>query len=153
MSTVQLPGSNIFDDQMKMHTGNQKYDVSLAREFQHHLKKEQRKNGVFDHGKKNKRSMERKWTYRQYHVQDNSAVEHQYVIIYLNINQFPELSFCGTHSKPHGARGLSKHYNLRFDTKIGMGVREILRIPCACVACTSMLDKPWIYGIPSYEQD
>ena len=30
-----------------------------------------------------------------------------------------------------------------------MGVCEIRRIPCACVACTSMLDKPWISGIPS----
>ena len=40
VSTVQLPGSNIFDSQMQMHTGNQKYDVSLAKEFQHHLIKE-----------------------------------------------------------------------------------------------------------------
>ena len=39
MSTVQLTGSKIFDSQIKMHTGNQKYDVSLAKEFQHHLKK------------------------------------------------------------------------------------------------------------------
>ena len=33
---------------MQMHTGNQKDDVSLAKEFQHPLTKEQRKNGVFD---------------------------------------------------------------------------------------------------------
>ena len=33
MSTVKLPGSNIFDSQMQIHTGNQKYDVSLAKEF------------------------------------------------------------------------------------------------------------------------
>ena len=38
MNTVQLLGSNIFDSQMQMHTGNQKYDVSLAKEFQHHTK-------------------------------------------------------------------------------------------------------------------
>ena len=29
---------------------------------------------------------------------------------------------------------------------------EILRIPCACVEFTSMLDKPWIYGIKSTKQ-
>ena len=29
-----------------------------------------------------------------------------------------------------------------------MGVCEIRLIPCACVACTSMLDKPCISGIP-----
>ena len=55
ISTVQLNGSNIFDSQMQMHTGNQKDDVSLAKEFQHHLTKEHIKNGVIDKGK------ERKW--------------------------------------------------------------------------------------------
>ena len=34
MSNVQVIGSNIFDSQMQMHTGNQKDDVSLAKEFQ-----------------------------------------------------------------------------------------------------------------------
>ena len=43
MSNVQLPGSNIFDSHMKMYTGNQRYDVSLAKEFQKHLTKEHRK--------------------------------------------------------------------------------------------------------------
>ena len=37
MSTVQLPGSNRLYSQMQMHTGNQKDDVSLAKEFQHYL--------------------------------------------------------------------------------------------------------------------
>ena len=97
ISNVQLPGSNIFDSQMQMHTGNQKYDVSLAKEFQHHLTKEHRKNGVFDQGKNNKLFMERKWTDRQYHVQDNAAVENQYVKIYCNTIKSPELSFCGPH--------------------------------------------------------
>ena len=73
--------------------------------------------------------------------------------MYCNTNQFPELTFCGPHSKPHGARGLSKHYNLSFDTKVGNGVCSICRIPCACVACTLMLDTHWIYGIPLDEQE
>ena len=73
--------------------------------------------------------------------------------MYYNTNQCTEISFSGPHSKPHGARGLSKYYNLRFYPKVGMGVCKILRIPCACVACTSILDKPWISGIPSYEQE
>ena len=97
--------------------------------------------------------MERKWTDRQYHVQVNADVSHQYVIMYCNKNQFPELPFCGPHSKPHGARGLSKHNNLRFDPKLGNDVCAIHRIPCACVACTLMIDKSWISGIPSDEQD
>ena len=80
--------------------------------------------------------MERKWTDRQYHVQDNADVSHQYVRIYCNTNQFPALSFCDPYSKPHGARGYSKHYHSRFDTKLGMGICTTLRITCACVACT-----------------
>ena len=59
--------------------------------------------------------MERKWTYRDYHVQDNSYVEKKDAKMYCNTNQFPELSFSGPHHKPHGARGLSKHCHLRFD--------------------------------------
>ena len=62
---------------MQIYTGNQKYDVSLAKEFQHHLIKEHCKNGVFYQGKNNKQFVERKWTDRQYHVQDNADVAHQ----------------------------------------------------------------------------
>ena len=73
--------------------------------------------------------------------------------MYCNTNKFPELIFCDPHSKPHVAKGLSKHYRLLFDTTLGDGVCAIHRIPCACVACTSMLDKPWIFGIPPDEQE
>ena len=73
----------------------------------------------------------------------------QLIKIYCNKNQFQALPSCGPYHKPHVSRGLSKHYHLRFDPKLGMGVCEIRRIPCACVACTPMLDKSWIYGIPS----
>ena len=97
--------------------------------------------------------MERKWTERKYHVQVNAAVELKDVKIYCNTNQFPALPFCGTYSKPHGARGLSNHCHFRFDTKLGMGVCAIRRIPCACAACTSMLDKLWINGISSDKKE
>ena len=73
--------------------------------------------------------MERKWTERKYHVQDNASVELKDVKMYCNKNQFPALPFCGPHSKPHGARGIGKHYHLRFDPKLGMGECAICRIP------------------------
>ena len=79
MSTIKLTVSNIFDYHMQMNTGNQKYDVSLAKEFKHHLTKQHCKNDVFDKGKNNKIFMERKWTDRQYHVKDNADFAHQYV--------------------------------------------------------------------------
>ena len=85
--------------------------------------------------------MERKWTEIKYHVQDNASVELKDVKIYCNNNHFSALPFCGPHSKPHGARGLSKNYHLRFDPKLAMGECVIRRKPCACVACTSMLGK------------
>ena len=65
-----------------MHTGNQKHDVSLAKELQHHLTIDNLKNGVCDQGKNNKLFMERKWTDRQYHVQDNADVAHQDMKMY-----------------------------------------------------------------------
>ena len=97
--------------------------------------------------------MEIKWTERKYHVQDNVLVELKDVKIYFNTNQFPALPFCGPHSKLHGARGLGKHYHFRFDPKLAMEECAICRIPCVCVASTSMLDKPCIYGISSNKQD
>ena len=69
--------------------------------------------------------MEKKWTERKYHVQDNVSVELKDVKIYCNTNQLPELTFCGPYYKPHGERGLGKHYHLRFDHKLGMGVCAI----------------------------
>ena len=62
--------------------------------------------------------MERKWTDRQYHVQDNADVSQKDVKMYCNTNQLPELSFFGPHSKPHGDSALTKdrksvvHYNV-----------------------------------------
>ena len=51
MSTVQLLGSIIFGSYIQMHTGTEKEDVSLAKEFQEHLTKEYRKYGAIDQGK------------------------------------------------------------------------------------------------------
>ena len=58
MSNVFLPGSNRFDSQIQMQSGNQNNDVSLAKEFQKHLTKEHRKNGVIDQVKYKKRFIE-----------------------------------------------------------------------------------------------
>ena len=113
MSKVQLPGSVIFDSQIKMHTGTENKDVSLAKEFVDHLEVEYRQNGAIDQGKSRKIFMEGKCTERKYHVQDNAAVELKDVKMYCNTNQFPSLPFYGPHSRPRRARGLSKHYHLR----------------------------------------
>ena len=79
--------------------------------------------------------MEIKWTDRQYHVQDNVDVAHQNVRMYCNTNQLSALPFCGPHSKPHDARGLSNNCNFYFYPILGNGVCVICRTPCACVAC------------------
>ena len=95
-----------------------------------------RKHGVIDQGKYRKRFSKRKWTYIYYNVQDNADVSHKDTKMYCKTNQCPALKFCGPHSKPHRERGLSKHYNLRFDPKLGHGIFAIRYIPCACVGCT-----------------
>ena len=72
------------------------------------------------------------------------------IVTQINTKKLP---FCGPHYKPHGARWMSKHYHFRFGQKLGNSVCAIFLIPCACVACTSILDKPWISGIPSDKQE
>ena len=46
MSNVQLLGSKTFDLQILMHSCTPKNDVSLAKEFQKYMSKENRKHGV-----------------------------------------------------------------------------------------------------------
>ena len=123
-------------------------EISATSEKEHFAK-----NGVIDQGKYKKRFMERKWTDRKFNVQNNADVAQEYLRMYFNTNQPPALPFGGPHSKPHGARELSKHYHLCFDPKLGIGVCRIWPIPCDCVACTSMIEKPWISGIPSDKQE
>ena len=64
MSTVKLPVSIRFGSQIQMHTCTKKYDVSLAKKFQEHLTKNQRKDSFIDQGKHIKKYMKRKWTDR-----------------------------------------------------------------------------------------
>ena len=66
------------------------------------------------------------------------------VKMFFNTKHFPSLPFCGTHTKPHGVRGSSKHYHMLFDPKLGHETSEIRIIPCACVECMSVLVKPWV---------
>ena len=52
----------------------------------------------------------------------------------------------GPHTKPHGARGLSKHGHMWFYLKIGHNIWKECQISCACPECNYMLYKPWIPG-------
>ena len=71
--------------------------------------KDDRKHGVIDQGGDRKRASKRKWTDREYHVQDNADVAHKDMKMYCDTNQPPILTFCGSHPKPRGARGLGKN--------------------------------------------
>ena len=134
-----------------MHTGNQKYGVSLAKEFQHHLTKEHHRNFVFDQGKNNREFIK--------NGQTDIIMFRLLLMLHTKMRKcivkkrFPALPFCGSHSKPHGERGWGNNYHLRFYPKLGGGVCAIRGTPYACVACTSMLDKPWISLILSDKKE
>ena len=59
---------------------------------------------------------------------------------------FQVLPFCGPHEKPHGVRRLSKNYHSQLNPKLFYGKCAIRKIPCACISCTNILDKPWNMG-------
>ena len=48
ISNVQLPGSNTFDSQILMHSCTPKNGVSMDKEFQKYLSKDDHKHGVID---------------------------------------------------------------------------------------------------------
>ena len=95
--------------------------------------------------------MERKWIERNYHVQDNASVELKdvkIIVTQINSQHYPSV----VHITNLMAQwGMGKNYHLRFDPKLGMGVCAIRCIPCTCVACTKMMDKPCIFGIPCHQ--
>ena len=66
-------------------------------------------------------TIEWKWTDHEYHLQNKVDVNNADVKISCDITKFPELIFFGTKSKPHGVRGLRKHYHHLLETKMGHG--------------------------------
>ena len=66
-------------------------------------------------------------------MQKNEDVDHQYVNMYCNTNQFPKLTFCGPHNKPPGIHILIKHYLMRFDQKLGHGTYAICCTTCVFI--------------------
>ena len=88
MYKVQLPGSVRFDSQIKIHTGTENKDVSLAQESKIICKKSTAKMlslikeiKEMIHGNKMDRKKDQ--------VQDNAAVELKDVKMNCNTNQFP----------------------------------------------------------------
>ena len=51
------------------------------------LSNDDRKHGLIDQGKDRKRSSKRKWTDREYHVQDNAGLLQKAVKMYCDTNQ------------------------------------------------------------------
>ena len=70
----------------------------------------------------------------------------------MNTNNFPLLPFCGPYIKPHGFRGLSKHYHTQFYLQLGHCICAIRSIPFVCDECTYILDKPWINSLTPQKQ-
>ena len=90
--------------------------------------------------------MNRKWTEQHYHVQKKEEVNYFDIKMGCSSDMFPALQFADESKKPHGARGLGKHYHFCMDPMLGQGKCAIRRIPCDCQACTDQLDKQWIPG-------
>ena len=77
---------------------------------------------------------------------------HKDVKMFCDTTKFPWLYIFGTHTKPHGVRGLSKHYHKQLDPKLAHGIFAIRQISCAYAECTSVLDKPWVTGFSPHQQ-
>ena len=72
MPTVRLRGAADYDSQ----TSTANTDISLEREFQKHISDPTQAHGLLDHGKDRKRASKKKWTEREYHLQDRKYVPH-----------------------------------------------------------------------------
>ena len=98
-------------------------------------------HGLLDHVKDRKASIKWKWNERDYNSQERKYVPPTSVKISCDTTQLLILSFCVPHAKLYGVRELSKHYCLLVEPKLFHGKFAIRRIPFACIACTTMLEK------------
>ena len=73
------------------------------------------------HSKYRKWASQRKLNDCKYHVQERKYVSHTTMKISYATTQFTEFLFCGINAKPHGVRGLRKHYHIRLDPKFDFG--------------------------------
>ena len=89
-----------------MHSFTPKKDVSLAKELQKHMSKDDCKHVVIDQVTYRKRSIKRKWTDRDHHIQDNADVAHKDVKNYCDTNQFQALPFLLFTSKALWSKGV-----------------------------------------------
>ena len=147
MITLLLPCKATHEKHMSMNTSTVKKYIIIAREFQKHPLDRSHKNGVMDQGNDQKWNSKQNQTECDYHFQYIKDVSHTTVNISCSTTQLSEFSFCGPHQKPHGVRGLIKHYNIRLDPKLGHVKCAIKRKPCACVSCINMLYTPWDPGL------
>ena len=147
MTTVKLTGAVDYDKYMAIHTLTLKKYISLAREFQKHIPYPSHEHGVIDQCKDIKQYVKQNCTNYEYTVQYRKDVQYASVKMSCGTTNFPALPFCGPHVKLYGVRGLSKHYHLQLEPKLGYGKCAIRRMPFSFVACTNMLDKPWVHGV------
>ena len=87
MSNVQLTGSKEFDSQIIMHSCTQKIDVSIAKHSPKNCLGSKVNMESFIRENKREISSKRKWTDREYNIQDNADVAHKDVKIYCDTNR------------------------------------------------------------------
>ena len=97
---MQLQGPKGYDKQIVIKSATFTGDVSLAREVQKHLSNAARKHGLINQGKYKKGTALKKWTEREYHVQDYSDVVHKYgfkILILTNFSRYNSLVHTQNH--------------------------------------------------------
>ena len=92
------------------------------------------------------------WTYRNYDIQYSYDVTHKAIKMSCDTTQFPVMPFCGPHVKSYGVWGLSRHYHLQLDPKLGHGKCAVQKVPWACVSNNNMLAKHRGPGVSHVQQ-
>ena len=72
--------------------------------------------------------------------------------MFCDATQFLSFKYVSPYTKPNVVRGLSKHYHMLLDPKLWQVICSIRQITCACFECMSMVDKPWVPGLPTHKQ-
>ena len=78
-----------------------------------------------------------------YNIQRDSDVYNRGIKMRQNNKIFISLNVINGKTSPYASKGILRKYHYRSDTKLGLGIVAITKIPFSCHDCTYILSISW----------
>ena len=100
-------------------------------------------NGLKSNKKTKKRESILKYQSHIYNVKRNTDVNNRGMKMRWNNKRFPSLNVINGIISPYDIKGILRHYNYQYDSKLCLGIISIIIIPCSFHAYTTISSISW----------